>query len=892
MKKKAALLAITGVLTLAACSQSATEKPDETVNKVTTGAVTFVKPSPVMATVKNAKGEVVTNYDKLAPGKYTVVFSRPGYVNSDAIEFTTTVGQTRTVTAPALAKVQVPKPDPVKDPSVYYINSAGKVVAVPADKLKEAGKNFVFYAWLQDVKNAGVNPLAPATGAAPTAEERKEVAPLGTQNLMAAFVGYKADDGKVYPVVGAGVRWDIFEDKSQTNVRFATADDGAIAGAKPLAINDSAMSAVSFTNRASATNNARFPTSAEYPTNNLTGVGSPDLDGFTWAAVWVPNSQAGAATISAVAEINGTEINKTVLNKRFAPSAKLSITKGTSQEKGLNQDGSFNITVSNTGNGPATNIKLTDRLKGDGEAAYSISAPVGGTIVGDSGFDATFDLAPGASKTFTFPARANAVGVYCDIANIASFDNGEFGLVTPAAGELQAEACLTVKAPKLTITKSLVDANGAPIASAEVAPNQEVSVKITIDNKGNADATNVVVTDRLISGDAGKHSITAPTGSTPTGDDGFTGAAITIKAGESKDYTFKAKANADGTYCDQGSFTATSNNAAVLNGTSQQVCFKVVSPVLNISKVNTKLDGSPIGNLYPGSSYNSKITVTNTGTGNATNVVIQDIIGKLTGGNNALQYSSGSYVVTGTTASTPLVASGDTAKTNSITLAPNQTATITLTTKVPAGTQNGEYCNVASFTSGNAGTKEAKACVQVVSYISVQTEMVDDKDPVVVGSPTAGADTFMLTSVFSVEPQSNEGLNNNVVQFYFGDNTPRAIKAGIFNIKTTEIYLDPSPVRNDKTGEITSDHTNGSSVKLVEGTDYTVNGAIGQQKITLTANKAILPNGAFFFRHTLNAPNTTQPGNYYSSYELSGKGISSGGSISGVANETTTVIGQ
>lgn len=889
MNRNLALLALTGTLFLGACSTGPTQPTPPTQPAqpgATTGAVTFVKDAAVTATVRNSSGTVVTNLGTLTPGTYTVVFSREGFVSSSPIQFTITAGQTVNVTAPALMPVTTTQP--TAPSGAFYMNAQGQMVAITQADLQNAGTRFVFYAWLED-EQGGVTPGNLAGSAAPTVGERDEVAPLNTQNLAAGYVGYRADDGTIYPVVGAGVRWDINEDKSQTNVRIATADDGALASGavRQLDVNDNAMSATTFTNRATGSN-PRFPSTPDYPLNNVTGVNTPDTNGFTWMALWVPSGEAGQATVTAVAEINGTEINKMVLSKRFAPSARLEIVKEANQTVGLGQDANFTVTVRNVGQGPATGVQLQDRLTSGSDDAYSITAPAGTTAQGDSGFNATFDLAAGESRTFTFPARSTAVGVFCDTATITGFTNGAFGAVTPT--DLRDDACLTVQAPELTITKSLVDASGNPIASGQqVGPNQEVFAAITVRNGGNAAATNVVVTDRLTTQNAATYAIRTPAQNTTlNGDDGFTSAAFNLAAGESRTFRFGAVGTANGEYCDNGTFTATSNNGAALSGNTDNVCFTVVSPNLEITKVNQNASGTgEPGNLYPGSSYRSVITVTNTGTGAATALAVQDILGQLQGGSTFVNFGSGSYTIDGTQQTGQLAFGNNTVTTvpAALTLNAGQTLTLTLTSTIPAGAPAGRYCDVASFTSGNGGTDRAEACVDVMNFVSTQTQMTDTTDPIVAN----GTDTTILTSSLIVEPQSNEGVRNNTVAFNFGSTDPRATTAGVFNVTGAQVYYDPTPTRDPETGAVTSDFTNATSRLLTAGTEYTV-ASTAQGTQTVNLNFAIQPGGVVYFRHTVTAPTGTAPRQYFSGFLWQGAGINSGRDAGGASSEPTSVV--
>lgn len=809
-----------------------------------------------------------------------------------------------TGTQPQPTQPQPTQPGTAKPAAVegaYYVRADGTQVAITQADLAAAGSRFVFYAWMED-KQGGINPASVGTATdpgAPTQDERIEVAPIQHQNLMAGYVGYRGDNGQIYPVVGANVRWDIRQDTDGDNraIQFSAADDGgAPTGARPQDINDQAKSANTYTNSATGMN-ARFPSSPANPPYNRTGVATPDTNGFTWAALFSPLETTTTAKITAIAYINDTEINKQFLQKTFAPSAALAITKtvtpGTKNVLGLNEAGSFTITVTNNGQGPATNIQLNDVLRSGNADAYSVTAPTGTTANSQDGFNAVIDvLNPGESRTFTLPAMASATGVYCDLASITSYQNGLFGMVNPTTGTLQAEACLQVTAPQLSVMKMLVDASGNPIASGQqVAPNAQVRTRITVMNKGDAAATNVVVTDALTSGAAANYSLTAPQGTTANGDDGFTSAAFDLAPGASKVFDFVAMASADGTYCDTASFT--SNNGNPNTATSDNVCFTVVSPNLAITKTNTAVQGGrSINNLAPGSSYNSTITVTNSGTGAATQVSVRDLLGRIADGSVKTNFGSGTYTLsTGTTVNQTgsLTSDGNYASAPVLTIAAGQTLTLNLTSSIPAGARPGDYCDVASYSSTNGGTGETRACVTVVTFVSEQTQLTDQVDPITAGD-TNGT---VVTSALIVEPSSNEGARDNAVNLIFGttDPTNRTVP-GVFNYDSTALYYDPSPVRDPITGAVTSNYTNGSVRQLTPGTDYTLSATsgTGQQSITFNPNFVIAPGGVVFTRTHIFAPAGTAARQYQETLYWTNNAQYSGAAYQNFKAESTTVI--
>ncbi|GGJ30880.1 PEGA domain-containing protein [Deinococcus roseus] len=873
LKTRIGMLALTGMLALASCGSQGPSTVTQPPVNATTVSVNFANPNGYTIVVKDAAGNTVTNLAQVAPGTYTVTFSKGGF-KTQTRTYTFVEGQNYNLEVPTLEAIS----------GAFFINDQGQIIEISKADVDNAGSRFVFYAWLENEQSGIYLPNITnfTDPGQPSAGEQDEVAPTNTQNLAAGYVGYKASDGKVYPVIGASVRWDILEQTG--SVRFSAADDGGNSGGvTPQYISDNAMTAETFTNRAGNPNNARFPSSLQYPTYNRTGIGTPDTNGFTWTALnHDPKFTTATARVRAVAYVNGTEITKQWLNKTFAPSAKLTISKDpAAQETLVNEAKSFTVTVKNIGQGAATNIKLNDKLMSGNAAAYGITAPANSTPNTTDGFDASFDLAPGESRTFTFPAQASATGVYCDMATITSFVNGAFGVQNPT--DLNDSACLTVRAPKLNIIKEFVDAAGNVIADPQtVMANTDASVRVTVSNGGDATATGVVVTDNLNGGASAPYSVSQlPTGTTANANDGFVAPAFDLAAGQTKSFLFKVRASEDGKYCDTASFT--SRNA----GTGMDdACLIVATPKLNIVKTNT-----PTDNLFPGRSYTSTIVVSNSGNATATNVAVKDLLGQLTGGTAVVNFGSGSFTVSpaGTTGTVGRSGNEITTVPATVDLPAGGNITVTLTSTIPAGATAGQYCDVASFTSGNAGTGQTTACVTVRAILAEQLQMVDTVDPI-----TVAGTTTVYDGTYLIETTSNESAINNKINFAFGVTNPLQNSGGVFNFSNVRVYFDPTPVRDPQTGTVTSDYTSATAVLLTNGTQYTTNAnsGTGQLTLTFTPSFALSAGAALYTRVDAMAPAGVNPDNYNSTVLWQNTGSKSGQLYQQYKSESTTVISK
>ncbi|MBI5405347.1 MAG: DUF11 domain-containing protein [Candidatus Kerfeldbacteria bacterium] len=229
---------------------------------------------------------------------------------------------------------------------------------------------------------------------------------------------------------------------------------------------------------------------------NQTGVVSGVQNGFNAGAYTVSetNLPGYAATISGDCAANGAVTlavgdvkSCTITNNDIIPI--LGITK-TNDIVGFTNPGkqvNYTITVTNAANATDTakNVVMNDTL------------PVGFTFV-DTGLATKStnvgDLAPGASKSFTFLVNISgtqAAGIYT---NTATAQGSNTLLVTATSNvDVRVPSVLGITAePELVLTKT-VDRS---IAN----PGNIVTYTVTISNPGDADVTNVTLTDTLPTG--------------------------------------------------------------------------------------------------------------------------------------------------------------------------------------------------------------------------------------------------------------------------------------------------------------------------------------------------------------------------------------------------------
>ena len=755
---------------------------------------------------------------------------------------TTYVSPTTTIT---------PTPITPTETVAVYRDSTGGLVKINSSDLKSG--NFVFYAWLRD-DTGGIDPSKltadPASDPGkPLPAEQAETAPSFTQNLAAAYVGFKDTAGVVHPVIGAEVRWNI--DQTYTgrvnSMQFGTSDDNSTIG---LGINND--QADTLTNNKSLPG-AGFPfTVNDNPLYNVTGIATPFVDGFTWVTLFSPDKLA-SGRIVAVATVNGQEIAKQIIFKDFSPVPKLEITKtvSTATVNLVNGTGTatWTITVKNVGDGDATNVDLNDILASGAGASYTLSdLPAGSTAVGD-GFTTSFALAAGATVTLSPKATVTAAGTYCNEGQILTYKNAA-KTWTPV--DLKAQACFTAVEPVLSIVKNFVAADGTTSLgkAVTVAANESANLRIQVINSGSGVATAVAVSDALTSGILANYTLTSVSPSITIVGGGFSNYSLgNLAAGASATpLLFTVKASADGEYCD---------TATITGGPNDRACLTVATPRLTITKANAPTS------VMPGNTYTSTIVVKNEGTATARNVVISDLLGLNSANNVSATYVSSSLNGTSGTLT------GQTVTATTVDIAAGGSITFTVVSRIPSGSASGDYCDTATATSSNAATVNDTKCINVPAFSALQTQLVDLSDPVQAGT------SLTYSTVLYVEALSNEGVNNNVITYIFGHlNAIDLVTPGVFDVTATRVYLDTAPVRDPNTGLVISNYTSPTAVLQIVGTNYTIttDPTLGKQVITMSPTVELKPTYALYIEQDVLVPGATANGMYTTSYIWDSKG--------------------
>ncbi len=223
---------------------------------------------------------------------------------------------------------------------------------------------------------------------------------------------------------------------------------------------------------------------------------------------------------------------------------------------------------------------------------------------------------------------------------------------------------------------------------------QDIPYTITVSNPGSAVAKAVVVTDNVpdgLSHVSGQSTVTFNVGDLPPG--------------QSRTLPIVLKGTKRGKHCNGASAVA-SNVTKV----SAEACTTILVPGINLVKEGTK-------EQFLGKSADYTLTVSNTGDTKLTNVTITDTAPAATRILNA----AGATVV-GNQATWRIAELGAGEK---------KSFTLSLTSATA-----GSHCNLASVVSTEGQSARAEACTLWRGVGAILVEVVDDPDPILVGSTT------------------------------------------------------------------------------------------------------------------------------------------------------------
>ncbi|MFA5865535.1 MAG: DUF11 domain-containing protein [Phycisphaerae bacterium] len=259
---------------------------------------------------------------------------------------------------------------------------------------------------------------------------------------------------------------------------------------------------------------------------------------------------------------------------------KIEITKTAPETAGINEEFTYDITVTNPGKAPATNTLVTDILP---EGIAYVSSDPAATVAGQELKWNLGTLAAEQSQKLTVRVKSTKTGKFENCASVTA-DMG-----------LSAKACAPteIKAAALKLEKT---------GPAEVLLCDTITYKIVVTNTGDGPATNVKIVDNL------------PDGLTSEGNQTVSIDGGTIPAGQSVESTFNAKASKAGTF--ENKSVATADNGLTAEATHKLV---VKQPVLSLTKTGPE-------KRYLGRKAAFEITVTNKGDIEARDTVVVDML--------------------------------------------------------------------------------------------------------------------------------------------------------------------------------------------------------------------------------------------------------------------------
>ena len=347
---------------------------------------------------------------------------------------------------------------------------------------------------------------------------------------------------------------------------------------------------------------------------------------------------------------------------------------------------SWTVTVSNAaGTADATNVIVSDPLPA---GFVLVSATPSTGSCGNPAVTCNLGtIAAGASATVTIVATApSTCGPYTNTAT------GNFGAAAPVAIPPSGNSVsgdVTGCAAVLSLSKS---------GPTTVTQGQNITWTVTVTNTGNADASNIVVTDTLPTGFAFVSSSPgAPTCTQAAGVVTCTIASVP-KAGGQVSISIEATAP---TTCGPFTNTAVSGNLNASVSGNVTGCSGPVpnNPALTI----VKSAGSSV--VQSGGTVSFSITVTSTGNVDATGVVMTDTLPTIPGTTWSISGGNG--------AGSCSLGAGNVVTCNYGNMSPGASFTVTLATTATTTASCGTYQNTATADASNTSPVTASASVQV-----------------------------------------------------------------------------------------------------------------------------------------------------------------------------------
>jgi uncharacterized repeat protein (TIGR01451 family) len=385
-----------------------------------------------------------------------------------------------------------------------------------------------------------------------------------------------------------------------------------------------------------------------------------------------------AAATSATTDVNPAN-NTDAATTGVGAAADLAVTKSGPATVNAGQVMQYVITVQNLGPSVADGVVRTDTLPG-GVGFVSATGTPGPNLSGNVVSWSPISLAAGASVTDTVTITAPAAGVLNNIAAVVS------SVADPVAGNNKATVATTINPADLALTKS---------GPATALAGETVTYDLSLANQGPGRALGITVSDTLPAGTALDSAATSA-GFTRSGNV-LSWTVASVDPGPTISYTVVVTAPATGTFVNAAAVTAATTDPDASDN-HPTVSTTVLQPDLAVTKTGPAAAGASDTLVYT-------ITVTNTGTVAATNVVVSDTLP----GNATFVDATGTYTPSGTTLTwdtVPSLANG---------------ASIAHTVRVVAPALGGTVVNVAAATSSTAESSTANNASSVTTTVASPT---------------------------------------------------------------------------------------------------------------------------------------------------------------------------
>lgn len=415
-------------------------------------------------------------------------------------------------------------------------------------------------------------------------------------------------------------------------------------------------------------------------------------------------SQSGSADPTP-ANNNGSSAGARVTTVVSAP-ADVSISKTGPATASAATNVGYDLTVSNAGPNPATNVVVTDTL------------PAGATLVGATGGGIL------AGNVVTWPTIASlAVGAPVTFTVTLSFAaGGSFSNVAAATSSSADPSLANNRAVAVTTVAAVADVVTTKAGSVRVAAGANAVYTVTATNNGPDAATAVVITDTL---PAGATFVSATGSGAPSGAV-VTWPAVTIANGGTVSFDVTVTFAAGGSYQNIAASTSPTPDPTVANNDGSAGPARVTTTVTPSADVAVTNVGP--ASATAGTNVTYTITVTNNGPSAATNVVVTDTL------------PAGAVIVS---------AVGGTPFGNVVTWAPvaslasGASTSYTLVLTYPAA---GTYANTAAATSSSPDPNLTNNRAPASTTVDVSADLITTKTGP--ASATAGQDIlFTITAV-------------------------------------------------------------------------------------------------------------------------------------------------